>query len=505
MAHSAFAKVSGALDAFAEALEAAQQRMRGVKADAEAAYQRLQSAQSAKESLREPSDEAKEADPAAQSRYESAKSDASSRVSGASAAFDEQLRLAGSLRAQVQEASARQAAVIRTAGRESPTSGQNWFSDKTEKAGRWVDENLGGLRDWIGEHAGVLRGIASAMRVVGIALAAVGAVIVALGAVASLTGIGALAGVPGMGVGMAMVGAGFGLMGAADTMDTAVDWGEGKIDGQQLVVEGLTNGAISVLSLAGVGVLAQGAKQAFKHMPESWQRKADDWLSGLWRHNEKRPDVPGWNRPLAGGTADNPVPFPYTSRTLELHKVDPPTRADLRTADADAPTGSAAKTYATWVERAKKSGWNPLDADQYLKWREGYAQKLDNLDRGTPFERLFEERNPIPEGWQRQEPVVVPGSATDRRFDLASTGTKSALELKSGGTLSGTVNSGEFGNDVRLIERSDWSVHYVFGQEPQAETLRLLEAAKDRLARTDPQLADKLTWEVWHTVQQPHG
>ncbi len=84
-----------------------------------------------------------------------------------------------------------------------------------------------------------------------------------------MTGIGAIVGVPGMGLGLLLMGGGLGMAGLADTVDVAVDWGEGKIDGRDLIIQGSISAAIGVASFFGVGLAANAAKQAWKAVPDS--------------------------------------------------------------------------------------------------------------------------------------------------------------------------------------------------------------------------------------------
>ena len=94
-AHDAFSQVARALDGFADALEGAQGRMAGVRADAEQTFSQLRAARNDQD----------------QPRVERLEGD-----------FDGQLTTAAGLRSQVVAAAQQSAQAIRAAGRASPTS-----------------------------------------------------------------------------------------------------------------------------------------------------------------------------------------------------------------------------------------------------------------------------------------------------------------------------------------------------------------------------------------------
>ncbi len=287
VAHGAFGEVAAALGGFADDLEAAQRRMAGVRAEAESIHFRLVSASGARDGLKEPDDAAKEADPEAQGRYEEARSAADARVGGLQSEWSDQLGVAASIGSRIREAASRAAKRVREAGRRSPTAGQNWFSDHWEKAGNWIDEHGAALRGWLAEHAGVLRVIADVMRIVGIALVIIGAALAALSFIAGFFsfGIGWLGEVPAG----ALIVAGFALWGLGDALDTAVDWGEGKIDGN-----GLMLGLAWSLGTAVVGgaLLKLGGKALAKlaeRFGPAIRRQIEEWFGRVTRRSDKDP------------------------------------------------------------------------------------------------------------------------------------------------------------------------------------------------------------------------
>jgi hypothetical protein len=97
------------------------------------------------------------------------------------------------------------------AGRSSPTADQSRLADGWEDGRRWLSNRVDDLRNFVAEHAGGLRVLAKALRWVGMALVAVGAAL----AVLSLA-------------------AGMFSWGSGDTLDTTVDWAEGRIGGREL-------------------------------------------------------------------------------------------------------------------------------------------------------------------------------------------------------------------------------------------------------------------------------
>ncbi len=493
-ANSAFAEVARALEGFASELAAAQRRMSGVRAEAEATYARLRSAQDAAERLREPSDEAVRADPSVGEAYADRKAALTGQVNSLTGTWEQHLSAAAGIRARVQAAASATGTRIRAAGRTSPTADQNWLEDKLEDGGRWIDENLAGLRDWIGEHAGVLRGIAQVMRWVGYGLAAVGAVIVGINAVISMTGIGAIVGVPGMGLGLLLMGGGLGMAGLADTVDVAVDWGEGKIDGRDLIIQGSISAAIGVASFFGVGLAANAAKQAWKAVPDSWKRNAADWITARFRRSSPSPAVrppgpgnaPGVHTPLTPTSPQAPRRYEYRNPALSragAAEPEPEDLSGLRSAKHYDP-GSEEHMLSSWaayVKRKTRAGQQPWP---WEKWRDTYIGNQGNDAKGKAFERAFREDHGFreSEGWRFN--TEIPSSYGPRRnYDILNMDGDSpiAYELKSGAD----IDARQLAIDAELIRRADWQVVYVFGKQAEPAVIRRLEAAGVR-------------FEVWH-------
>ena len=200
VANGAFAQVARALDGFADVLASAQGRMAGVRADAEHAFSALAGAGDG------------------------------AGPGGLQDAWDDQLAAAAGLRSQVVEAAQQAAASVRAAGRVSPTAGLGWLANHWEDGQRWLSARVDDLKDFVAEHAGVLRTLAKGLRWAGMALVAIGAVVAVVSFVAGLftDGIGWLGEIPAG----TLIGAGLVLWGAGDTLDTTVDWAEGRISGE---------------------------------------------------------------------------------------------------------------------------------------------------------------------------------------------------------------------------------------------------------------------------------
>ena len=200
VANGAFAQVARALDGFADVLASAQGRMAGVRADAEHAFSALAGAGDG------------------------------AGPGGLQDAWDDQLTAAAGLRSQVVEAAQQAAASVRAAGRVSPTAGLGWLANHWEDGQRWLSARVDDLKDFVAEHAGVLRTLAKGLRWAGMALVAIGAVVAVVSFVAGLftDGIGWLGEIPAG----TLIGAGLVLWGAGDTLDTTVDWAEGRISGE---------------------------------------------------------------------------------------------------------------------------------------------------------------------------------------------------------------------------------------------------------------------------------
>jgi hypothetical protein len=247
VAHGAFAQVATALDGFADVLASAQGRMAGVRADAEQTFSSLARARA--------------------DRPEA-------RVDPLEGAWDDQLSAAAGLRAEVLEAAQRAAVSIRAAARRSPTADQGWLAGKWEDGRRWVSDRVDDLRNFVAEHASGLRMLAKVLRWVGMALVAVGAVLAALSFVAGVFsfGIGWLGEIPAG----AVLGAGMILWGVGDTIDTTVDWAEGRISGREFAFRA---GFAVVTAFAGGVVVKAGGKVLDELAPrvgENLRRWVDD-------------------------------------------------------------------------------------------------------------------------------------------------------------------------------------------------------------------------------------
>lgn len=249
-ATTAFGQVSRALDEFAEVLASAQRRMAAARDEATQTAGSLASARADRAGLDDSAGEAADLD---------------ARIGRLETAFDEQVAVAGGIRAQVLEAARRGAAAIRAAGRTSPTAGQNFIEDGLEKAGRWASRRLDDLKGFLAEHAGFLRGLAKVLRVVGVVLVVVGAVLAIFG------------------VGVGVLTAGLVVWGAADVLDSTLDWAEGKISGQELLWRA---GTAIVLTVAGGVVARLGAKLLERLGPRvprllgTGGGRLDDWTPG---------------------------------------------------------------------------------------------------------------------------------------------------------------------------------------------------------------------------------
>ncbi|SFJ64234.1 hypothetical protein [Cellulomonas sp. KH9] len=171
----------------------------------------------------------------------------------------------------------------------------DWWERTTADLGAWIDTHLDGVREFIGRHVAVFRFLADALRIVGWILVVVGAVLaVALAVIGAMGGtaagaifgfgVGAVPGgaagaVAGLTFGLKILGVGFTLVSVGDFLDVAADWGEGKIDGQELVKRGSIELGLAVTSLIGVGVVGKILQKALTHLPASWRRRIDDWLT----------------------------------------------------------------------------------------------------------------------------------------------------------------------------------------------------------------------------------
>ncbi|WP_456789717.1 TNT domain-containing protein [Cellulomonas sp. P5_C5] len=200
----------------------------------------------------------------------------------------------------------------------------DWWESTTADLGGWIDANLAGVREWIGEHVGLLRFLASACRVIGRIVIVAGVVLTVGLAIIGAAGGGSLGAVFGFGVGavpggaagaaagaafgLKVLGVGFSLLSVGDFLDVAADWGEGKIDGQDLVKQGSLELALAITSIAGAGAVGKILQKSVERLPASWRKKLDDWLKPLTgkgpgtsaeQYGPLRngaPSGPGWSR-----------------------------------------------------------------------------------------------------------------------------------------------------------------------------------------------------------------
>jgi type VII secretion system ESX-1 substrate len=241
-AHGSFSQVARALDGFADALQAAQGRMAGVRADAEQTFAQLRAAQADQDQP---------------------------RVERLRDTFDGQLTTAAGLRDGVVAAAQQAAHTIRAAGRTSPTAGQSWLAGGWEGLQRWGSDRLADLKGFIADHAEVFRFVADALRWVGGVLVGVGVLVAASSFVAGFFsfGTGWLGEIPAG----TLIATGMVLWGIGDALDTTVDWAEGKISGTELL---LSAGTSVALAFGGAVVVKLGAKIFKKLAPELYERLA---------------------------------------------------------------------------------------------------------------------------------------------------------------------------------------------------------------------------------------
>lgn len=182
-----------------------------------------------------------------------------------------------------------------------------WWQDTTADLGAWIDENFAGVRAFLGRHVAVLRLLADVCQVIGKVVVALGAVAtVALtvigasgGAVAGAifgAGVGSAPGggagaVAGLTMGLKVLGAGFTIWSVGDFLDVLADWGEGSIDGQDLVQQGSVELVLAATSLLGAGVIGKVLQKTWTRLPASVRGRVDDALERLFRSRRPLPDI----------------------------------------------------------------------------------------------------------------------------------------------------------------------------------------------------------------------
>jgi len=258
--HGAFSQVARALDGFADALQGAQGRMAGVRADAEQTFSQLRAAQADQDQP---------------------------RVERLQDSFDGQVTTAAGLRDGVVAAAQQAAQAIRAAARTSPTAGQSWLAGKWEDFQRWGSDRLADLKGFIAEHAQVFRFIADALRWVGGVLVGVGVLVAAVSFVAGFFsfGTGWLGEIPAG----TLIATGMLLWGVGDALDTTVDWAEGRISGTELL---LSAGTSIALALGGAVVVKLGGKLFKKLAPDLYER-LKKWIDNLRGRGPADPALPG--------------------------------------------------------------------------------------------------------------------------------------------------------------------------------------------------------------------
>ncbi|WP_222594611.1 hypothetical protein, partial [Cellulomonas xylanilytica] len=268
---------------------------------------------------------------------------------------------------------------------------------------------------------------------------------------------GAAGAIAGATFGLKILGVGFTLVSVGDFLDVVADWGEGKIDGQDLVKQGTLELALAITSLIGVGVVGKILQKTFKYLPASWRKKLEELL-------KKQEDNRTWR---GTGTRDDPVVYEYSHPSYAFRDTPEPTAADLQRLGpyTDYEPGTREHLFARWVEY-QTNGANKLSWEQ---WRNKYITIAGNRSRGAAYEQALRELL----GYPATAPRSVKGATgIDRRFDILDEDKQLGIELKSGTT----VKPDQLAKDTKLV-RSGWTVKYIFGAEPDAETIAALTKA----------------------------
>ena len=376
-----------------------------------------------------------------------------------------------------------------------------WWENLTADLGAWIDENLANVREWFKNNVIILRVIAVILKVVGWVLVVIGAVLLILSVVASMTGIGALAGVPGAGVAIAIMGGGAALIGAGDMVDTVADWGEGKIDGQELVKRLAMEGAFTAVSaLIPGGAFGRLGRKLLDQLPASMKRKITDFLDRLFKRDQpptptpRGPgpgDLPGQNRPLVGGSADNPRRYEYDSPGESLRNSPEPDDLDLRQIDPDAayPVGSREHLYQRWqkyIDRHDEAGTTPWS---WERWHNNTISNWGRQRKGEAYEQAFWDDHGfrVEDGWRRNTEVQLENGRT-RNYDYVDESNGIAYELKSGGNPS----TAQIQKDAEMIREREWTIIYILSDEPSAAAQRRMREAG-------------IEWKVWVGTGTPTG
>ena len=163
----------------------------------------------------------------------------------------------------------------------------DWWERTTADLGAWIDTNLEGVREFIGRHVAVFRFLADALRIIGWIVMAVGLVLCVGLAIIGAMGGGTLGAIFGFGAGavpggaagalagftfgLKVLGAGVTIYSVGDFLDVAADWGEGRIDGQDLVKLGSLELGIAATALIGPGIVGKILQKGLEHLPTEWR------------------------------------------------------------------------------------------------------------------------------------------------------------------------------------------------------------------------------------------
>lgn len=368
-----------------------------------------------------------------------------------------------------------------------------WWEETSAKMGAWIDENLASVRQWIKDNVIILRAIAILLKVVGWILIAVGVILLILSALVSLSVIGAIAGLPGAGVALTLIGIGSALVGAGDMVDLIADWGEGKIDGQELV-KALAGEALltAITSIIPMGFLGRIGKMIFKKMPDSWKKKVADFLERLFkRGGTKGPgpgNLPGPDTPLKGGTVGNPRHYTYKSPGERLRNEPEPSDFDYLNLDPTAtyPVGSREHMLLSWDAYLKRKAREGKPPWSWERWRDNAIENWGREAKGEAYERAFWDDHGFDaaDGWKQNTDVATPSGKT-RNYDIVDVDEKIGYEFKSGGN----PDKKQIAKDKEMVAQG-WKVHYVVSDEPSPAYQDLLKKAG-------------ITWSVWKGVGTP--
>ncbi len=357
----------------------------------------------------------------------------------------------------------------------------SWWEEVTDDIGTWLDENLADLREWIGQYASVFRVLSVVLKVIGWILVVVGAVIIVLSAIVSVFGITLPVTLPSAGVGWMIMSFGFGFISAGDFVDRLADWGEGKIDGQELVQGAAADALVGLLSVVGFGAIGGGLKQLIKRLPDSWKRNIADWIERMFRNRPGPGNNPGIDTPLVrppGGVRE----YEYRNPAVDLAGRNRPTADELDDIGrpGDYPAGSDEHMLARWKEyqQRKPNGWS------WERWRDNYIDNMGRKNKGEAYEEAFwSDQGFTDDAYQRNHDIDVNGQT--RNYDIVDEANQVGYELKSGND----VKPAQVAKDQQLIQ-AGWDIVYVFAERPNQKTIEKLENAG-------------IQWEVWEGEGTP--